>query len=136
MNLAKKSAHQNLQEEYDTEQFLCVVRSTQSAKHVKCSASFFSSWRNVQRRTMRQLEASHQKRKSDRKYAEDFPLIFMGCDVIQAETLFTNFFVVHNISLSAADHDICSGTHFCKSELRRRTIYVRYAQNLITTLKI
>ena len=116
MNLAKKNAHQNFQEEYDTEQFLCVVRSMQSAKHVKCSASFSSSWRNVQRQTMRQLEVSHQKRKSDRKYTEDFPLIFMGCDVIQVETLFTNFFVVHNISLSAADHDICSGAHCCKSE--------------------
>ena len=64
-----------------------------------------------------QLEASHQQRKSDRQYAEDFPLIFIGCDVIQAETLFTNFFVVHNITLSVADHDICSGAHFHKSEL-------------------
>ena len=132
----QKNAHQNFREEYCTEQFLCVVRSTQSAKHVKCSACFFSSWRNVRRRTTRQLEASHQQRKSDRKYAEDFPLIFMGCDVIRGEKLFTNFFVVHNIALSAADHDICSGAHFCKSELRRRTIYVRYAQNLIATLKI
>ena len=85
---------------------------------------------------MRQLEASHQQRKSDRKYAEDFPLIFMGCDVIREETLFTIFFVVHNIALSAADHDSCSGAHFRKSELQRRTIYVRYAQNLITVLKI
>ena len=40
-----KNAHQNFQEEYDTEQFLCViVQSTQSAKHVKCSTCFFSSW--------------------------------------------------------------------------------------------
>ena len=75
-------------------------------------------------------------RKSDRKYAEDFPLIFMGCDVIRTETLFTNFFVVYNIALSAANHNICSGVRFRKSELRRRTIYVRYAQNLMTTLKI
>ena len=97
---------------------------------------FCRPWRNVRRRTKRQLEASHQQRKSDRKYPEDFPLIFMGCDVIWAEMLFTNFFVVHNITLSAADHDICSGAHFRKSELRRRTIYVCYAQNLITTLKI
>ena len=118
-----------------TEQFLCVVQSTQSAKHVKCSACFFSSWWNVQCRTTHQLEASHQQRKSDRKYAEDFPLICMGCDVIRAEMLFTNFFVVHNIALSAADHDICSGAHFCKSELRR-TIYIRDAQNLITVFKI
>ena len=86
--------------------------------------------------TTRQLEASHQQRKSERKYAEDFPLIFMGCDVIQVETLFTNFFVVHNITLSAANHDICSGAHFRKSKLQRRTICVCYAQNLITTLKI
>ena len=40
----KKRAHQNFWEEYDTEQFLCVVWSTQSTKHVKCSACFFSSW--------------------------------------------------------------------------------------------
>ena len=130
----QKSTHQNFQEEYYTEQFLCVVRSTQSAKHVKCSACFFSSWDfSVTHGGMydvEQLEASHQQRKSDRKYAEDFPLIFMGCDVIRAETLFTNFFVVHNIALSAANHDICSGAHFRKSELQRRTIYM-YA-----TLKI
>ena len=50
------------QEEYDTEQFLCIVQSMQSPKHVKCSACFFSSWRNVRRRTMRELEVSHQKR--------------------------------------------------------------------------
>ena len=83
-----------------------------------------------------QLKASHQQKKSDKKYAEDFPLVLIGCDVIRAETLFTNFFVEHNIALSAADHDTCSGAHFRKSELQRRTIYVRYAQNLITTLKI
>ena len=90
-----------------------------------------------------QLEASHQQRKSDKKYAEDFPLIFMGCempssqhlDVIQAEMLFTNFFVVHSIALSAANHDICAGAHFRKSELRR-AIYKRYTQNLITMLQI
>ena len=40
----QKNAHQNFREEYYTEQFLCVVRSTQSAKHVTCSACFFSSW--------------------------------------------------------------------------------------------
>ena len=111
-------------------------RVWQSAKHVKCSICFFSSWRNVRHRKTRQFEASHQQRKSDRKYAEDFPWIFMGCDIIRAEPLFTNFFVVHNIALSAADHDICSGAHFRKSKLQRRTIYVRYAQNLITPLKI
>ena len=105
---------------------------------------FCHPWQNVQRRTTHQLEASHQQRKSDKKYAEDFPLIFMGCempssqhlDVIQAEMLFTNFFVVHSIALSAANHDICAGAHFRKSELQRRTIYVRSTQNLITTLKI
>ena len=128
----QKNAHQNFQEEYYTEQFLCIVRSTQSTKLVKCSACFSSLW-NVRRRTTCRREVSHQQRKSNRKYAEDFPLIFR---VIWAETLFTNFFVVHNISLSAADHDICSGAPFRKSELRRRIIYVRYAQNLITTLNI
>ena len=97
---------------------------------------FCRPWRKVRRRTTRQLETSHQQRKSDRKYAEDFPLIYMGCDVIRVETLFTNFFVMHHITLSAANHDICSGAHFRKSEMRRMTIYVRYTQNLITTLKI
>ena len=60
---------------------------------------FCCPWWNVQHRTTCHLEASHQQRKNDRKYAEDFPLIFMGCDIIRAETLFTNFFVVHNIAL-------------------------------------
>ena len=99
----QKTTHQNFREEYYTEKFLCVVRSTQSAKHVKCSACFFSSWDfSVAHGGMydvEQLEASHQQRKSDRKYAEDFPLIFIGCEVIRAEMLFTNFFVVHNITL-------------------------------------
>ena len=107
----QKNKLQNFQEEYYTEQFLCVVRSTQSAKHVKCSACFFSSWDfSVTHGGMydiEQLKASHQQKKSDKKYAEDFPLIFMGCetpssqhlDVIRAETLFTKFFVVHNIAL-------------------------------------
>ena len=35
----KKTAHLNFQEEHYTETFLCIVQSTQSAKHVKCSAS-------------------------------------------------------------------------------------------------
>ena len=105
--------------------------------------TFCRPWWNVQRWTTRQLEVSHQQRKSDRKYAEEFPLIFMGCempssqhlDVIQAEMLFTNCFVVHNITLSPADHDICSGARFHKSELQRTIyIYIRYTQNLITML--
>ena len=51
---------------------------------------------------------------------------FMGCEIpssqhlIRVEMLFTNFSVVHNIALSAADHDICSGAHFRKSELQKR----------------
>ena len=45
MNLVNnKNALQNFREEYYTEKFLCVVRSTRSAKHVKRSACFFSSW--------------------------------------------------------------------------------------------
>ena len=44
MTLIKKTAHQNFWEEYYTEKFLCIVRSTQSAKHVKCSACFYNSW--------------------------------------------------------------------------------------------
>ena len=82
----------------------CIVRSMQTAHHVKCSACFLRlfclPWQNVRRQTTHQLEASHQQRKSNRKYAEDFPLICMGCemlssqhlDVFQDETLF-NFFL-------------------------------------------
>ena len=89
-------------------------------------------WWNVRHRTTYQLKASHQQKKSDRKYAEDFPWIFMGCetsssqhlDIIWVETLFTSFFVAQNSALSASDHDICSGARFCKSKLRRRTIYI------------
>ena len=40
----KKKTHQNFQEEYYPEKFLCIVRSTWSAKHVKCSTCFFCSW--------------------------------------------------------------------------------------------
>ena len=118
--------------------------------------TFLSPWRNIWRRTTCQLEASHQQRKSNRKYTKISH--FMGCetpssqhlDVIQAEMLFTNFFVVQNIALSAASHDICSGTCFRKSKLRRRTIYIyiereiyvyiyiytHYTPNLIAMLKI
>ena len=112
----------------------CMINAECQACEVQCLLLLFLGlfchpWRNVRRRTTRQLETSHQQRKSDRKYAEDFPLIFMGCetqylDVIRTKTLFTNFFVVHNIALSAADHDICSGTRFHKSELRRRMICI------------
>ena len=41
---------------------------------------FCRPWQNVRRRTTCQLETSHQQRKSNRKYSEDFPLIFMGCE--------------------------------------------------------
>ena len=44
INLVQKKAHQNFKEEYYTETFLCVVRSVRSARHVKCSTCFFSSW--------------------------------------------------------------------------------------------
>ena len=40
----QKNTHQNFREEYYTAKFLCIVRSTQSAKHVKRNTSFFSSW--------------------------------------------------------------------------------------------
>ena len=43
MNLAK-NPHQNFWEEHYTERFLCIVRSTQSAQHVKCSTCFFRFW--------------------------------------------------------------------------------------------
>ena len=41
---ATKNTLQNFREECYTEKFLCVVRSTQSAKHGKWSSCFFSSW--------------------------------------------------------------------------------------------
>ena len=115
----------------------CMINADQACEVQRLLLQFLGlfcrPWRNYD---VEQLEASHQQRKSDRKYAEDFPLIFIGCDVIRVEMLFTYFFLVRNIALSTAYHDICSGAHFRNSELRRRTIYVRYAQNLITTLKI
>ena len=72
-----------------------------------------------------QLEVSPQQRQSNRKYTKISH--FRGCemlswqhlDVIRAEMLFTNFFVVQNI---AANRDICSGACFCKQ--RRRTMYM------------
>ena len=62
-------------------------------------------WRNVQCQTMHALKASLQQMKSDSKYAKISH--FMGCemrfsqhlDLIQVETFFINFFVVHNIAL-------------------------------------
>ena len=62
-------------------------------------------WRTVQCQTMHALKASLQQMKSDSKYTKISH--FMGCemrfsqhlDVIQAEALFINFFVVHNIAL-------------------------------------
>ena len=114
---------------YRTVSVHCVINAEHQACEVQCLLLQFLGlscrpWRNVRRQTTSQLEATHQQRKSVKKYAEDFPLIFMGCDVNRVQTLFTNLFVVHNIALSAADHDICSGACFCKSELRRRTIYM------------
>ena len=58
------------------EKFLCIVQSTQSTQHVKCSTCFLGlfchPWRNIHQMT-HQLEASHQLRKRDRKDAENFP---------------------------------------------------------------
>ena len=62
------------------------VRCTISAERQACEVQrlllqflglFCHPWWNVRHRTARQLEASHQQRKGDRKYAEDFPLIVM-----------------------------------------------------------
>ena len=75
-------------------------------------------------------------KESDRKYAEDNSH-FVGCEMPSSPHLDVRIKrrCFPQISLlSAADHDIYSGVHFCKSDLRR-TIYLRYAQNLITTLK-
>ena len=41
-------------------------------------------WRNVRHRTMHQLEVSHQQRKSDRNYAEDFPFYGLWDAVLTA----------------------------------------------------
>ena len=117
INLIQKMHTELSRKNISTEKFLCIVQSTHSTQHVKYSACFLGHfcrpWQNVRRQTTGQLEASHQQRKSNRKYAEKF--LFYGLwdtawqhlDVIQAETLFTVlflFFVVHNIALSAADH--------------------------------
>ena len=135
MNLAKKT-HTKISGKSIIQNSFCALYDQRRAPTCEVQrlllqflGLFCHPWRNVRCRTMHQCEASDQQRKSNRKYAKDFPLIFIGCDVIRAETLFTNFFVVHNITLSAADHDICSGAHFRKSELRRRTI-------MYATLKI
>ena len=133
------------------------VHCTISAEHLACQVQhqlfqflglFCCPWRNVWRQTTHQLEASCRQRQSDRKYTKISH--FRGCemlswqhlDVIWAEMLFTNFFVVQNIALSAANHDICSGACFCK--LRWRTMYMcvyiyihtRYTPNLIAMLKM
>ena len=93
------------------------VHCTISVEHQACEVQhlflqflglFCRPWQNVWRQKARQLEVSHQQRKSDRKYAEDFPWIFMGCempssqhlDVIWVEMLFTN--------CSAEHHSLCS----------------------------
>ena len=44
VSLVKKTAHQSFLADCYTEKFMCIVHSTQSAKHVKSSACFFSSW--------------------------------------------------------------------------------------------
>ena len=83
----------------------CTINADQACEVQRLLLQFLGlfccPWRNVQCRTTRHLEASHQQRKSDRKYAEDFPLIYMGCDVIQAEML-------SQISLSAQYRSLCS----------------------------
>ena len=70
---------------------------------------FCHPWRNVRHWTTCQLEMSHQQRKSDRKYAEDFPLIFMGCktqhlNIIRVKTL--HKFLCTNCS--AQHRSLCS----------------------------
>ena len=101
----QKTTHQNFREEYYTEKFLCVVRSTQ-IKHVKCSACFFSSWDfSVAHGGMYDVEQrvnlKHHINKGKAMGSTLKISRFMGFealssqhfDIIQAETLFTNFFV-------------------------------------------
>ena len=116
-----------------TKSFLCIVQSTQSARHVKCSACFLSFCDfSVTQGRMYDVEQCIKRHINKGKVVGSMLKIshFMGCetsssqhlDVIRAEMLFTYFLVVQNIALSAANHDICSGSCFCKSELWRRTI--------------
>ena len=64
---------------------------------------------------------------------------FMGCEIpssqhlIRVEMLFTNFFVVHNITLSAANR---AGQLFWCMLLQNQIAKEDCTQNLITTCKI
>ena len=73
INLVKKLHTKLSGKNISIEKFLCIV----SAQHVKCCACFLGQFchpgQNVRHRAPRQLEASHQQRKSNRKYTEDFP---------------------------------------------------------------
>ena len=118
---SKENAHQNFWEEitilmqYDQRRAPS-MRSAARASSVL--GTFCCPWHW----TVRQLEVSHQQRKSDMKYAEDFPLIFMDCetpssqhlDVIWAETLFTNFF--------------CSAQHRCLSSWSWQLFWCMFLQ--------
>ena len=147
----QKTAHQNFQEEYYyfIQKSFCALynqhRAPSMLNAVPASSVLgtFLSPRNVRHRTTCQLKASHQQRKSDRNTLKISYL--MGCktpfsqhmDVIQVEMLFTNFFVVQNIAVSAADHGIYSVARFRKSDCKGGPyIYIHYAQNRITMLKI
>ena len=76
INLVKKTHTKLSRKNISPEKFLCIVQSTQSTQHVKCSTCFLGlfcrPWRNIHRMT-HQLEASHLLRKRDRKDAENFP---------------------------------------------------------------
>ena len=121
---------QNFQEElYSTVSVHCTINAERQACEVRHLllqhlGLFCRPWQNVRRRTTHQLETSHQQRKSDRNTLKISYL--MGCktpfsqhmDVIQVEMLFTNFFVVQNIAVSAADHGIYSVARFRKSDCK------------------
>ena len=114
INLVKKTHTKLSRQNISPEKFLCIVRSTQSTQHVKCSTCFLGlfchPWRNIHQMTHR-LEASHQLRKRDRKDAENFPFnglwdaVFtaFGCNLSGDDFhLFTIFF-------SGAQHrSVCS----------------------------
>ena len=104
---------------------------------MKCSARFLGlfcrPWQNVRRRTTCQLEVSHQQRKSDRKYTEDFPFcglwdaVFTAFGCNSSRDIFHTFLCSAqcSLSLSAADHARHLFWHMLLGNWRR-TIYIAF----------
>lgn len=77
--------------------------------HFLVRLTFLSPWLNVQCWMTRQLKASHQQRKTDRKHAEDFPSYGLWDVVFTASGRNSSRGAFHKFScgaqhLSAADH--------------------------------